>query len=44
MFYAPKDWNGFLTYSFDKDYMELPPVEQQFKDPELVEFDLGNTI
>ena len=44
MFYAPRDWDGFLTYSFGKDYMQLPPVEQRFKDPGLVEFNLGDNF
>ncbi len=29
-FYAPKDYDGFLRYSFGDNYMELPPKEQQF--------------
>ena len=27
--WAPKDIHGFLTYSFGKDYMTLPPKEKR---------------
>lgn len=31
MFYAPRDWDGFLTYSFGKDYMQLRQLNNDLK-------------
>lgn len=40
-FLAPKDWDGFLRYSFGDDYMTPPPVEKQGASSPLSYYDLG---
>lgn len=41
MFLAPKDWDGFLRYSFGDDYMTPPPVDKQTTNSPLSYYDLG---
>lgn len=41
LFWAPRDWNGFLSFAFGADYMKVPPVEKQVKEHGIIEFDLG---
>lgn len=41
MFWAPKDWDGFLRYSFGDDYMTPPPKDKQVASSPLSYYDLG---
>ena len=41
MFLAPKDWDGFLRYSFGDDYMTPPPVDKRGTTAPLSYFYLG---
>lgn len=41
MFLAPKDWDGFLRYSFGEDYMTPPPADKQTASSPLSYYDLG---
>jgi phosphorylcholine metabolism protein LicD len=40
-FMAPKDWDGFLRYSFGDDYMIPPPASMQKVSSPLSYYDLG---
>lgn len=40
-FLAPKDWDGFLRYSFGEDYMTPPPVDKRETTAPLSMFYLG---
>ncbi len=40
-FYAPKDYDSYLRYTFGDHYMEVPPVEKRIKNHGIVDFDLG---
>lgn len=42
MFLAPKDWDGFLRYSFGDNYMTPPPKDKQKASSPLSYFYLGN--
>lgn len=40
-FYGPKDWDGYLRYTFGNNYMEVPPIEKQVQEHGIIVFDLG---
>lgn len=42
LFYAPKDYDGYLSYLFDKNYMRLPPMKQRIPKHTSIEIDFGN--
>ena len=42
MFLAPKDYDGYLTQLYGRDYMTPPPKEKQIPQTYASYMDLGN--
>lgn len=44
MFFAPRDFDGYLSYLFDKNYMQLPPEGQRIPRHTSTKIDFGNVV